>query len=291
MTISIIHGDCRDVLPTLPAGGFDCVLTDPPYGETSLEWDRWVNGWPSLMARVVKPSGSMWVFGSFRMFMEHWSEFSGWRSSQDIVWEKHNGSGFANDRFRRVHELAVHFYRADAKWRDVFKSPQFTNDAVKRTVKRRSQPPHLGKIADDERSSYSSEDGGPRLMRSVQFVRSEHGRAEHPTQKPQEIVESLLRYACPVGGSVLDPFAGSGTTGIVAKRIGISAMLIEARPAFVSIISSRLADDAPLFSGDIENERRMADPIHPPRQEPPADSHSAGATEVPQGENALPGSE
>ena len=85
-------------------------------------------------------------------------------------------------------------------------------------------------------------------MRSVQFVRSEHGRAEHPTQKPIGIVEPLLLYACPIGGSVLDPFAGSGTTGIVAKRHAIHATLIEGRADYVEVIARRLKGDAPLFS-------------------------------------------
>jgi site-specific DNA-methyltransferase (adenine-specific) len=243
----VIHGDCRDVLPDLPSESFDCILTDPPYGETSLEWDRWPPGWPALCRRLVKTTGSMWVFGSFRMFLEHRDEFSGWRHSQEIVWEKHNGTGLFNDRFRRVHELAVHFYRDDAKWSDVFKAPQFTNDATARTVRMKGRPAQW--IGARGESLYRSEDGGPRLMRSVQYARSEHGRAEHPTQKPLGIVEPLLRYACPVSGSVLDPFAGSGTVGIAAKRHGCDATLIEARAEFISIIDARIANDAPLFAG------------------------------------------
>ena len=89
-------------------------------------------------------------------------------------------------------------------------------------------------------------------MRSVLQVRSEHGRAVHPTQKPIGIVESLLRYACPEGGSVIDPFGGSGTTAIVAKRLGMDATLIEARKEFVNAAWGRLENDAPLFAGAAE---------------------------------------
>jgi site-specific DNA-methyltransferase (adenine-specific) len=181
VSVKIIQGDVRDVLPTLGSSSFDCVVTDPPYGETSLEWDRWVTGWPALMRRVVKPGGSMWVFGSFRMFAENWSEFSDWRYSHDVVWEKHNGTGLFNDRFRRVHELALHFYPTDEKWSDVVKFPQFTNDATARTVRRKGRPKQW--IGATGETLYKSEDGGPKLARSVQFVRSEHGRAVHPTQK------------------------------------------------------------------------------------------------------------
>jgi site-specific DNA-methyltransferase (adenine-specific) len=82
----------------------------------------------------------MWVFGSTRMFLEHFSEFSGWKLSQDIVWEKHNGSGFFNDRFRRVHETVLHFYRDDAQWGDVFKAPQFTTAASTGNFQRDPRP-------------------------------------------------------------------------------------------------------------------------------------------------------
>ncbi|MFG1588249.1 site-specific DNA-methyltransferase, partial [Staphylococcus aureus] len=119
---------------------FDCILTDPPYGETSLRWDRWPTGWPGSVRRLLKRTGSMWVFGSQRMFLSNASEFDGWKLSHDVVWEKHNGTGLFNDRFRRVHELALHFYRDDAKWAEVYKSPQFTQDARARTVRKKGRP-------------------------------------------------------------------------------------------------------------------------------------------------------
>lgn len=250
MSVQILTGDMRAIIPTIPDESVDLILTDCPYGETSLEWDRWVPEWPSRVRRVLKKTGSMWCFGSMRMFMEHASEFHGWRLSHDVVWEKHNGSGLFNDRFRRVHEMALHFYRDDAKWEEVYKCPQFTNDARARTVRKHKRPAQwIGATGD---TTYRSEEGGPRLMRSVQFVRSEHGRAVHPTQKPIAIVEPLLLYGCPPQGVVLDPFAGSGTTGLVARRHGRSAILIEGKPEYADVIERRLADDAPLFAGAAE---------------------------------------
>jgi site-specific DNA-methyltransferase (adenine-specific) len=244
MTVEIIVGDCRDVLERFPDASFDCILTDPPYGETSLQWDRWVPGWPAMVRRLLKPTGSMWCFGSQRMFWDHRGEFDGWRLAQDVIWEKHNGSGFSNDRFKRVHECALQFYRNDSAWGDVFKAPQFTNDATARRVSRRRAPTHTGNIGDGE---YLSVTNGPRLMRSVIYARTEHGRAEHPTQKPVAIIEPLLLFSCPPEGTVLDLFAGSGTSGMVAARHGMDAVLIEGRPDYADVIRSRLANDAPLL--------------------------------------------
>jgi site-specific DNA-methyltransferase (adenine-specific) len=245
MTCTILHGDCREVMAGLEPESVDLVLTDCPYQATSLRWDRWQTGWPAAARRVLKKTGSMWAFGSMRMFWDRKSEFDGWRLSQDTVWEKQNGTGFQKDRFKRVHELAVHFYRDDAAWADVYKCPQFTNDATARQIRRKRRPAHMGNI---DVGHYVAVDGGPRMMRSVMHVRSEHGRALHPTQKPLGIVEPLLLYSCPPGGIVLDCFAGSGTTAIAAKRHGRRCILIESDPKFLEIATKRVANDGFQFA-------------------------------------------
>lgn len=231
----VLVGDCIEHMRGLPANSVDCVVTDPPYQQTSLKWDRWVAGWMDEVDRVLKPSGSVWVFGSLRMFMDRRDEFDGWKMAQDVVWEKHNGSSFHTDRFRRVHEQAVQFYRG--KWGDVFKAPQMTMDDRPKVVRRKERPPHMGAI---EGSTYVSQDGGPRLQRSVIFARSEHGRAVHPTQKPVEIVEPLVLSSCPLGGTVLDPFGGSGTTAGVAVKHGRRAILCELNPEYAALVPARV---------------------------------------------------
>lgn len=238
-TIQLIHGNCLEIISDMPAESVDAIIADPPYQQTSLSWDIWPPGWPDSVARVLKPTGSMWVFGTMRMFMERRDDFTGWRMAQDIVWEKHNGSSFHNDRFRRVHESAVQFYRGE--WAQIYKGAVVTMDADRKSVTRKKgRPAHMGEI---DGSTYTSEDGGPRLMRSVIYARSQHGRAIHPTQKPEAIVEPLILNACPPGGVVLDPFAGSGTTGVVANRLGRSAILIEADDHYFEAMKARFAND------------------------------------------------
>lgn len=224
--ISPLHGDAMKVMQGMASGTYDAIITDPPYGETSLKWDRWPTGWLAAVLPLLKPSGSLWCFGSMRMFLEHAEEFrADFRFVQDIVWEKQNGSGSAADRFRRVHECVTHWVPKGSKWADTYKLPVTTPDATARTSRRKNRPGHWGEIA---AHTYTSEDGGPRLMRSVIAVRNCHGRAQHPTQKPEDIVEPLLRYSVPPGGLVLDPFMGSATTLLVARSLGMSATGIEA---------------------------------------------------------------
>jgi site-specific DNA-methyltransferase (adenine-specific) len=193
--ITIYHGDCREFSDLV-----DVVIADPPYETTSLEWDRRVESW------CGEWSNNLWLFGSLRSLMNSVDELarSGWQLAQDLVWEKHNGSNFHADRFRRVHEHIAQFYRGS--WESLYRSVPKTMDATKRAVRRKQRPTHTGHI---EAGSYESQDGGPRIMRSVLRVRSEHGRAFHPTQKPVAIVNPLIEYSCPPGGMVLDPFMGS----------------------------------------------------------------------------------
>jgi site-specific DNA-methyltransferase (adenine-specific) len=232
-SVTIYHADFRDVVGALPV---DLIVADPPYGQTSLDWDRWVGLWPAYV-----PSSSMWVFGTLRMFMDHAEDFHSsvwgwqpWRMSQDIVWEKHNGSSFHADRFKRVHESVAHFYRGN--WSDIYRSPQFTADATARTVRRKTRPPHTGHI---ENAAYTSTDGGPRLMRSVIQVHSAHGYAENETQKPVGILTPLIEYGCPPGGLVLDPFMGSGSTLIAARDSGRRAIGIDIREDQCEIAARR----------------------------------------------------
>ena len=242
--VTLYQGDMRDVLTQIDCSEVGLVLADPPYGQTSLRWDQWPDGWPWEVARCVPMSASLWCFGSLRMFMEHADEFTKWAMAQDIVWEKHNGSSFHADCFRRVHEQAVQFYRGP--WGDIWQDVPTTDDAVKRQVRRKERPTHMGAIED---STYTSVDGGPKLMRSVIYVRSEHGRAVHPTQKPEGILEPLIRSSCRPGAVVLDPFAGSGSTLLTARKLGLRSIGIEQSPDYCQVIIDRLAQGLLIQSG------------------------------------------
>lgn len=230
--VTLYHGDFREVLPAIDVVA-DCVVTDPPYGETSLDWDVWPAGWPSIAAQYAR---SMWCFGSMRMFLDQRHEFADWKLSQDIVWEKHNGSGLHADRFKRVHEFATHWYRGD--WASIHHVTPTTADATAHAMRRKAKPVHHQGARGP--SYFVSEDGGPRLMRSVIYARSMHGRAINETEKPAPVLEPLIEYACPPGGLVLDIFGGSASTGLAARNIGRRSIVIEKREAQCEAAADRL---------------------------------------------------
>jgi site-specific DNA-methyltransferase (adenine-specific) len=232
-TTTIYHGDCREIVPALNVRA-DLILTDPPYGDTSLDWDGWPAGW---VGAVASSAPQMWSFGSMRMWLGRAPEmFEWWSFGQDVVWEKHNGSSFHADRFRRVHETALQWYRG--RWDTLTINPQETNDATARTVRRKERPAHMGEIAD---STYTSHDGGPRLMRSVLYVRSMHGLAIHPTEKPVGILAPLIAYSTNPGDLILDPFAGSCSTARAARSLGRRSICIEANEAYLEAAVKALA--------------------------------------------------
>lgn len=240
--VELYHGDMREILPALDVRA-DAVLTDPPYGETSLTWDRWPDGWVKALGDVTN---ALWCFGSMRMFVDRTAEFAGWKLAQDIVWRKQNGSSLAADRFRRVHEHAVLWYRGP--WGALHhETPRRAHQGPdKGTAHRQGQPHHLGRVGDNVWV-----DDGTRLMESVIEARSMWRRgAVHPTQKPTAILDPLIRYSVPACGLVLDPFAGSGSTLLTARSLGRHAIGIEADERYCEAAAKRLAEADLFIIGD-----------------------------------------
>ncbi len=233
-TCALYLGDMREVLPALGVTA-DCIVADPPYGETSLAWDRWPDGWLDVAAKVTR---SLWCFGSLRMYLEHAAEFKAarWKLSQDVIWEKQNGSGFATDRFKRVHEQATHWYRGG--WGDIWHDTPHTEVEWRTAANSgRAKPPHTGDIG-----NRNWEDDGTRLTRTVLKIPNMWRRgALHPTEKPVALLDPLITYACKPGGLVVDPFAGSGSTLDAARASGRRAIGIEAHEKYVERAVRRLS--------------------------------------------------
>lgn len=249
--VTLYLGKMEEVLPQLDVRA-DLIVADPPFAETSHGWDRWPEGWLDIAARHAN---TMWCFGSQRMFLNRAAEFrtAGWKLSQDVVghdggdspvvddvnvvWEKHNGSGFARDRFRRVHEHVLHWYHG-VPWANAHQDvPRVPYSGPDKSAKGRdSVTPHTGKIG-----AHTYVDDGTRLMRSVIKVASVRGKRRHPDEKPTALLEPLIAYGCKPGGLVLDPFAGSCSTLDAALRSGRPVIGIEGDEAYAEKGALRLS--------------------------------------------------
>lgn len=250
--VQLYLGDMREVLPALGVTA-DLIVADPPYEETSHKWDRWPDDW---LVTAGSTARSMWCFGGLRMFMRYAQEFNaaGWKLSHDtigkddqadveIVWEKHNASGPDNDRFRRIHEQAGLFYRG--AWngpQGTYRDPQ----RIATGVIERNRTVGKGYKAIGQRGEYAERkqwsDQGTRLMTSVIKARSMHRIGGiHPCEKPLGLLDPLIRYGCPKGGLVVDPFAGSGSTLDAARQAGRKAIGIEGHEPYVEAAARRLS--------------------------------------------------
>lgn len=239
--VSLYVGDCREILPALGVTA-DLVIADPPYVSTSLGWDRWPDGWLEVAAAA---SRSMWCFGTLRLFMSRSDEFrdAGWKLSHDVIWEKQNGTGFAADRFKGVHETLGHFYRGD--WDGIHHAAPKTEVAWHTAANSgRAQPPHTGAIG-----SRAWSDDGTRIARSVQRIPNMWRRKPiHPTQKPVKLLDLLIAYGCPSGGLVVAPFAGSGSDLEAARLAGMRAIGVERDPE-QAVKTGRRLSQMDLFGG------------------------------------------
>jgi site-specific DNA-methyltransferase (adenine-specific) len=231
--VTLYLGDWREIIdPELTA---DLIVTDPPYGETSLEWDRWPKGWPELAARHAR---SMWCFGSMRMFLEHRDEFEAWRLSQDVVWKKHRPSTVSTDRFARMHEHATHWYQGP--WGEQHHAtPKVAHNGKRVATARRAavEPSIRGSIG---RSTWV--DDGTRWHPTIIESRTMHrSGAINETEKPVAVLDPLIAYGCPPGGLVLDLYAGSSSTLVAARNLGMRAIGYEKRESQCELAALRLA--------------------------------------------------
>lgn len=205
---TLYHTDYLDV--ELPPG-IDAVLTDPPYGKTKCAWDSipasMAAFWEKI-APVTKENAVVAVFGigtfwvdvvnSNRPFFRY-----------DLVYEKGPATGFldANRKPLRAHELIAVFYRKPPEYH-----PQKT--CGEPYVKRRGGEAAV--VYNYARNATTENADGLRYPRSVIRCKGHGGKSWHPTGKPVELMDWLVRTYTSEGQIVFDPFMGSGTTGVAA---------------------------------------------------------------------------
>lgn len=193
----------------------------------------------------------------------------GWFLRQDIIWHKPNPMPESvKDRCTKAHEYvfmlsksARYYYDADAiaepaiyaglTGQDAsgYKDAQaFSGKHAKADKQRGHGRRHAGFNDRWDAMTRAEQSSGTRNKRSVWTVATRPFPGAHFATYPPELIEPCILAGCPKGGMVLDPFGGAGTTGLVADRLGRDATLIELNPAYASLASGRISDDAGLFA-------------------------------------------
>ena len=175
----------------------------------------------------------------------------GWYLRQDIIWSKPNPMPESvKDRCTKAHEYIFL----------LSKSPRyyFDNDAIKEPSEMRgdSKSTIFGgkKYGENKDEKHKTKSGnqyfpdGEKNKRSVWTVSPKPFSEAHFAVYPPELIEPCILAGCPEGGTVLDPFGGSGTTGVVADRLGRNAILTELNADYIDIARNRIEGDGGMFT-------------------------------------------
>jgi site-specific DNA-methyltransferase (adenine-specific) len=255
-------GESLEWLKSLPENSVDCIWTDPPYllsndGITCIagkmvkvnkgEWDRsrgieldheFNRTWLKACRRVLKPAGTIWVSGTLHVYLSVGMAMleEGFRILNDIVWEKPAPPPNLGCRcFTHSTEILLWATKAKKGRKERY---TFNYDAMK-------------------------QENGGKQMKSVWRMGTPNSQekkfGKHPTQKPIALVARCLRASTNVGDLVVDPFAGSGTTGVAALQLDREFLGCEREEKYVRLAIKRLAKPSELGKEEFE-ERASEEP-------------------------------
>ncbi len=242
----ILLGDCVEMMRMLPSGSIDCVFADPPYNlqlrgelrrpDDSLvdgvddDWDKFADfatydqftrAWLTECHRLLRKDGTIWVIGAYHNIFRIGTILQdlGFWILNDVIWRKSNPMpNFRGRRFTNAHETLIWAARGkESRYKFNYQAMKALNDDIQ------MRSDWLIPICT-----------GPERLQNA------HGLKLHPTQKPEALLHRILVASTGHDDIVLDPFAGTGTTPVVARRLGRHFIAIERHPAYVEAAWGRL---------------------------------------------------
>jgi len=247
----VLLGDCITMMQMLPPASVHCVFADPPYNlqlrgelrrpDDSLvdgvdeDWDRFsdfatydtfTRAWLTECRRLLRKDGTLWVIGAYHNIFRIGAilqDLDFWLLN-DVIWRKANPMpNFRGRRFTNAHETLIWAARQrDSRHRFNYQAMKALNDDIQ-----------------------MRSDWWLPLCTGAERLRNQHGLKLHPTQKPEALLHRVLVASTAPGEIVLDPFLGTGTTAVVAKRLHRHFIGIERHPAYVEAAWARIRHTRP----------------------------------------------
>lgn len=245
----IFNDDCLDILQSFPENSIDMIFADPPYmlsnnGFTCQngkmvtvnkgKWDKsngfendtiFHNEWILACHRVLKPEGTIWISGTYHSIYQcgYLVQKNGFHFLNDIAWFKPNASPNLSCRFFTASHETLIWARKDKKAKHTFNYTEMKN----------------GKFPEDKLKKENTQ------MRSVWSISTpkngEKEQGKHPTQKPLDLLRRIVLASTNENDIILDPFCGSGTTGVACMCIGKRSFIgIEINKDYCDLTRKRL---------------------------------------------------
>lgn len=245
--IFLYQADCLEIVQAIakkyPEGCFDMVFADPPYrlsngGMTCYAgkmvkvdkgvWDQsegpeldlaFTKSWLALCQQVLKPNGTIWVSGTHHIIhiVGYAMQSLGFKILNEITWEKPNPPPNLSCRYFTHSTETLLWAAKSPKSKHVFNYDEMREEA-----------------------------GGKQMKSVWRFTapkKDEKAFGKHPTQKPVALIDRCIRASTNPGDFILDPFAGSSTTGVAAKALGRRFCGIEQEPEFIELSKRRLEEN------------------------------------------------
>ncbi len=241
----IVNSNSLEILKTIPNKTFDLVFADPPYNlqigkklkrpdnskvngvndkwdqfKSFNDYDNFCKEWLTECKRVLKDNGSIWVIGSYHNIFRigyHIQNLGYWILN-DVIWKKNNPMpNFRGTRFTNAHETLIWASKnKNSKYTFNYQSLKCLNDDLQM------------------RSDWNLPicNGSERIKKN--------GKKIHSTQKPEALLLRVLLASTNKGDLVFDPFLGTGTTAVVAKKIGRNYFGIEKKKKYFKTAKQRL---------------------------------------------------
>jgi site-specific DNA-methyltransferase (adenine-specific) len=243
-------GDCLEIMPIIPDGSVDLILTDPPYGTTACNWDSVIpfdEMWKHLN-RIIKKNGAIVLFGS-EPFSSALRMSNIKNYKYDWIWHKNNTSGFALAKKQpmRNHEIISVFYNKQCTYNYIKEPRQMSESSKKRmeyaftsTKGINQQQNGIKKvqfIPEDKELSY------PKTIKFFENIANNSKERVHPTQKPVALMEYLIKTYTNENEIVLDFTIGSGTTAVACEKTNRKWIGIEMLEKYCKIAKERIENE------------------------------------------------
>jgi site-specific DNA-methyltransferase (adenine-specific) len=229
--IDLRLGDCLEVMKTIEDNSIDAIITDPPYGTTACNWDSVIDFdlmWEQLN-RIIKPNGAI-VLHSSQPFTSALIMSNAKKYRHQWVWNKNNSAGFATAKIRpfAICEDIIVFGLNKVNY-----YPQMTTGKMRKKGGYSSSDNYGLKPTVSYNDQYY-----PKNLINISNA-SQKGK-KHPTQKPIELMEYLIKTYTNERETVLDFTMGSGSTGVAAKNLNRSFIGIEQDDKYFKIAEERI---------------------------------------------------